>query len=474
MELSARDWATIALASEGRDQSQHRRALAPATGDRTRPKPVDERPHVVIVGGGFAGIACARALGNQDVRVTLVDRNNYHLFVPLLYQVATAALSPADIAEPIRKLLRHFDNIDVIMDEVVGVDAVAKRITLGRGGPLPYDKLVLATGSAYNYFGHEEWSRHAPGLKSIADARAIRARLLNGFEQAETISNPIRQNELMTTVIVGGGPTGVELAGAIAELARWSLARDFRNIDPTTATVHLIEAGPRILPAFPENLSAYAHERLQALGVTVHTGAPVADVQAGRVTVAGKVIAAHSIIWAAGIAASSAANWFGMPTDRLGRIPVEANLEVTGLSHVFALGDTALVMQDGKPLPALAQVAAQQGRYLGKALVKLLVRGAAMPPFRFRDRGNTAIIGRNAAIFDFGKRQLKGWFGWLLWAVVHVYLLANFEKRVLVAVQWLWRWFTYEREARLIATEAPPSDRPEAPRGRPSPATARP
>lgn len=421
--------------------------------DRT-PAPVDDAPHVVIVGAGFGGLACAAALGGTPVRVTVIDRHNYHLFVPLLYQVATAALSPADIAEPIRRVLGRHRNIDVVLGEVTGVDRERRRVLLADGSHVPYDRLVLATGSSYSYFGHDDWAELAPGLKSIENARRIRARLLTCFEQAEMSPDPAQQKALMTSVIVGGGPTGVEMAGAIAELARFTLARDFRRIDPRAACILLVEAGPRLLPSFPEDLSDYARRSLEEKGVVVLTGQAVEAVTEAGVTVAGRFIPAGTIVWGAGVKASPAAGWLGVEGDRAGRIKVAADLAVPGLEHVYALGDTALVQgEDGKPLPGLAQVAKQQGRHLGRALAGSLLHGRPLPPFRFRSRGNTAIIGRSAAVFDFGGRHLRGWPAWVLWAIVHVYLLLNFQKRLLVSMQWFWRWLTYQRGARLITYE---------------------
>jgi len=375
------------------------------------PAPVDGRPHVVILGAGFGGLACAQALGGHPLRVTVVDRHNYHLFVPLLYQVATAALSPGEIAEPVRKVLRRHANIDVVMCEVTAIDPGARRVILGANGFIPYDRLVVATGSEYNYFGNEGWKAFAPGLKTVADARQIRASVLRGFELAELSKDPAEQRRRTTSIVVGGGPTGVEMAGAIAELARWSLRRDFRNIDPTTATTLLLEAGERILSPFPERLADYARRRLEKLGVIVRTGSPVEAVGDGTVTVGGEVLEAQTIVWGAGIRASPAAHWLDVVSDGLGRIPVAADLSVPDRPGVYAIGDTAASTGgEGRALPALAQVAKQQGAHLGHALAAELERGVAVPPFRFRDRGNAAVIGRSAAIFDFGDRQLKG--GW--------------------------------------------------------------
>lgn len=401
---------------------------------------------VVILGGGFGGLACARALGPSGRRVTVVDRRNYHLFQPLLYQVATAALSPADIAEPIRRILSRYEAVDVVMDEVAAIDTAARRVALAGGAMLGYRRLVVATGSEYTYFGHDAWARFAPGLKTIEDAREIRSRILANFEAAETCPDPVRQRALMTTVVIGGGPTGVEMAGAVAELARHTLARDFRHIDPTRAVTLLVEAGPRLLAAFPEDLAAYAARELGRLGVTVLTGRPVEDVRPDGVTVGGQEVAAGAIVWGAGIRAAKAGALLGVPLDRIGRVRVGPALAVDGLEDVYAVGDLALFEQDGRPLPALAQVAQQQGSHLGRALAA----GGPVPAFRFRDRGNTAVIGRHAAVFDFGRRRLKGRFAWVLWAIVHVWLLIGFDKRLRVMLQWTWRYFTYQRGARLI------------------------
>ncbi|WP_338445075.1 NAD(P)/FAD-dependent oxidoreductase [Pelagerythrobacter marensis] len=422
------------------------------------PSGADKRPHVVIVGAGFGGLACARAMGGHAVRVTIVDRHNYHLFVPLLYQVATAALSPADIAEPIRKILRRHENIDVVMGEVGGVDVARRRVLIQEAGYVPYDRLVLATGSKYDYFGNEHWAKYAPGLKTVADARQIRASVLLGFERAEMCRDRDRQKALMTSVIVGGGPTGVEMAGAIAELARWSLRRDFRNIDPRSARIILVEAGPRILAPFPEELARYAHASLERMGVEILTDQAVRDIGPEGALIGDEFVRASTMVWGAGVKASPAAQWLGIEADRQGRIPVGKDLAVEGTEDIYSIGDTALTLDDrGEPLPGLAQVATQQGAHLGKSLVAQLERGAAPAAFRFRNRGNTAIVGRNAAIFDFGKRRLKGRFAWMLWALVHVYLLVGFEQRMLVSLQWLWRWITYQSGARLIAYD--PSER---------------
>ncbi|MBX9777445.1 MAG: NAD(P)/FAD-dependent oxidoreductase [Xanthobacteraceae bacterium] len=411
----------------------------------------DNLPRVVIVGAGFGGLACAQALGGKPVQVTLVDRRNYHLFVPLLYQVATAALSPADIARPIRRIVGRYKNIEVALGTVTSVDTAARRVRLSNGSELPYDKLVVATGSEYSYFGHPEWAEFAPGPRSLEDARRIRAQLLTSFERAEVSPDAARQDALMTTVIVGGGPTGVEMAGSVAELARHALARDFRNIDPRRAKIILIEAGPRILAGFPEPLSDYAKRALEKLGVTVITNEAVESIDAKGVVVAGRRIDAGTVIWGAGIKASPAAALLGATLDRAGRVPLNPDLSVKGVADVYALGDMASTPDEhGAPLPALAQVAAQQGAYLGRALAKSFADGKPLPPFKFHNRGNTAIVGRNAAVFDFGWMQLKGWFAWVMWALIHVYLLVGFDNRARVTLQWLWAYLTYQRGARLI------------------------
>lgn len=420
-----------------------------ARGDRT-PSPVDGRPHVVIVGAGFGGLACARKLGGSAARVTIVDRRNYHLFVPLLYQVATAALSPAEIAAPVRRVLARHRNIDVVMGEVTGVEAQARRLTLADGGHIPYDVLILATGSAYNYFGHDEWEAYAPGLKTIDNARTIRASLLRAFEEAETCDDPDRRRALLTTVIVGGGPTGVEMAGAVSELARYTLAKDFRRIDPSSAQVVLIEAGPKLLAAFPDPLPDYALRRLRATGVDVRLNTMVESIGPDGVVASGVAIPASTMVWGAGVRASESAAWLGVAPDRIGRIPVAHDLSVPGAPGVYALGDVAVLEQDGAPLPALAQVARGQGEHLGRELRRTLARGGAVRPFRYRTRGDTAVIGRHAAVYSYRRWTMRGALAWLLWAIVHVFLLIGTDKRILVATEWAWRYFTFERGARLI------------------------
>lgn len=413
------------------------------------------QPHVVIVGAGFAGLACAKALGNARARVTVIDRANYHLFVPLLYQVATAALSPADIARPIRRILGRYRNIAVVLGEVTAIDTAARLVTTATCKVGPYDRLVVAPGSRYSYFGHPGWMAHAKGPRSLEDARFIRTQLLTAFERAESATDPAARDRLMTVVVVGGGPTGVEMAGSVAELARRSLARDFRNIDPRRTRILLIEAAPRLLASFPQSLADYAGRELEKLGVTVMLGQPVQSVEPDGVVVAGRKIEAATIIWGAGIEASPGVKMLGVPLDRAGRVAVAPDLSVRGLPGTYVLGDSALALDgDGLPLPALAQVAAQQGDYLGRALAAEFRDGRKPKPFRFHNRGNTAIVGRNAAVFDFGRWRLKGRLAWVLWAIVHIYLLIGFENRLSVTMRWIWRYLSGESGARLITPGA--------------------
>jgi NADH:ubiquinone reductase (H+-translocating) len=419
-----------------------------------------QQPHIVIIGAGFAGLACAKALGNAPARVTVIDRTNYHLFVPLLYQVATAALSPADIARPIRRILGRYKNIDVRLGNVTGIDTAARIIKTDAGAVGPYDKLVIATGSVYSYFGHPQWMAVAKGPRSLQDARAIRTQLLTAFEHADSATDPAERDRLMTVIVVGGGPTGVEMAGSVAELARHALARDFRHIDPRRARILLVEAGPRLLASFPQSLADYAEKELTKLGVTVMLGQPVEDLTAEGAIVGGRMITAATMIWGAGIQAAPGVKMLGVPLERAGRVAVGADLSVPGLPGVYVVGDSALALDEcGQSFPALAQVAAQQGDYVGRSLAAQ-ARGKPFPkPFRYHDRGNTAIIGRNAAVFDFGRWHLKGRLGWFLWAFVHIYLLVGFENRLQVVVHWLWSYLTYERGARLIMPDAEKAER---------------
>ena len=406
-------------------------------------------PKVVIVGAGFGGLAAAKRLAGKPVDVTVIDRRNHHLFQPLLYQVATAGLSPADIAAPIRSILAKAGNIRVLLDEVTGIDPRANRVCLARSGKLDFDWLILATGTKHSYFGRDNWSLHAPGLKSIEDAVEIRRRVLLALEHAETETDRARRQALLTFVIIGGGPTGVEMAGAIAELARRTVSRDFRSITPHCSRVVLVEAGPRILPSFPPDLSARAERSLGDLGVEVRVGASVTAIDAQQIGLGAELIPAHTIIWAAGVQASAAADWLGAERDRHGRIFVEPDLLVPHHDHVFAIGDTANApASDGQPLPGVAPVAKQQGNYVADRIL-----GRRSGPFRYRDYGNLATIGRSQAVIDWGGWHASGLFAWLIWSIAHIWFLVGFRSRLSVGIGWLWSYLTYQRSARLITGE---------------------
>jgi NADH:ubiquinone reductase (H+-translocating) len=408
---------------------------------------------VVVVGAGFAGLNVAQGLVSAPVEITIIDRRNHHLFQPLLYQVATAGLSPADIAVPIRGLFSGRRNVHVILAAVDGID-MDTRVVHANGREFAYDTLVVATGARHAYFGRDEWEEVAPGLKRVEDATAIRRRLLLAFERAESEPDEAERRRLLNFVVIGGGPTGVEMAGAIAELAKVALARDFQKIDPRDARVVLVEAGPRVLPAFPESLSAHAEASLKRLGVELRLGHPVTHCGVEGVLLNGDAVPAATIIWAAGVAASPAAAWLGVPGDRAGRVQVQPDLTLAGHPEVFVIGDTSLVQDaQGRQLPGVAPVAKQEGKYVAK-LVRARLRGATLPPFRYRDVGNLATIGRGRAIADFGWLRLSGVLAWVLWGVVHIFFLIGFRNRAAVLLNWLWAYTTYRRGARLI-TDGP-------------------
>lgn len=412
------------------------------------------RPRVVIVGAGFGGLEAARALRHAPVRVTVIDQTNHHVFQPLLYQVATAELSPADISAPIRGVLRHQENAEVLLGKVTGIDVARRVVEIGRQW-VPYDMLVLATGAGQSYFGHEEWTRYAPGLKTTGDATAIRQRILLAFEAAEMERDPEAQRALMTFVVVGGGPTGVELAGAIAELARKALRADFRHIDPTSAQVVLVEALERILPTFSPRLARRAAHMLARLGVTVRTNAPVEHVNANGVVIGGQRLAARTVIWAAGVHASPAGEWLGAATDRAGRVLVDTDLSVPDHPEIFVVGDTASVRQDGHPLPGVAAVAKQEGRHVARVISARATGSPPSLPFRYHDRGSLATIGRAYAVGTFGNVELSGLPAWLVWAGVHLAYLIGFRNRALVLFQWWWQYLTFQRGARLLIPAIP-------------------
>jgi NADH dehydrogenase len=409
--------------------------------------------HVVIVGGGFGGLYAAKALGREPIQLTLLDRRNHHVFQPLLYQVAMAALSPGDIASPIRWILRHQKNAEVLMADVQRVDP-ARRVVVLREGEIAYDYLILATGATHAYFGHENWRGIAPGLKTLEDALEIRRRVLLAFERAECESAAAARAALLTFVVIGGGPTGVELAGALAEISRQSLARDFRHFNPGSARIVLVEGGPDVLATFPETLRAFARRDLERLGVEVRTGALVTGVHDGHVEIGQDRIDAATVVWAAGVAASplggALGGTLGAPTDRAGRVMVQPDLTVPGHPEIFVIGDLAAFLgPDGRMLPGVAQVAIQMGRHAARNIVRALEH-QPYRPFVYHDLGNMATIGRASAVADLGRLRLHGWFAWLAWLFVHILNLIGFRNRIVVLVQWAWAYFTYQRSVRLI------------------------
>jgi len=410
----------------------------------------EKKPRVVIVGAGFAGLEACRALAKVDVDVTLVDAQNHHCFQPLLYQVATAALSPGDIAWPIRAIVRGQKNVRVIMAQVTAIDVAARRVHTAELD-LAYDYLVLATGAKHSYFGHDDWAPFAPGLKHIADATEIRRRFLLAFEHAEVVEDKAEQNRLLTFVVVGGGATGVEMAGAIAEVARQTLQHDFRRIDPRTSRIVLIEAGPRLLPTFPQALSDYAQRSLQAMGVEVELNRKVTGCDAKGVTLDEGRIQAATVVWAAGVVASPAAQWINAAQDGAGRIKVNPDLSVPGHENIFAVGDTAVVLQpSGQLVPGIAPAAKQMGRYAG-TVIAAQVDGLPPPaPFTYHHLGELATIGRKSAVVKLGVFQLTGFLGWVFWSAVHIYFLIGLRNRFVVALNWLWSYLTFQRGARLI------------------------
>src|SRR5215472_10659847 len=409
-------------------------------------------PRVVIVGAGFGGLDAARALAKAPIELTVIDAHNHHCFQPLLYQVATAALSPAEIAWPIRALLRDQRNAHVVLARVSGIDTAAQ-IVKTDSLSLPYDYLVLATGATHAYFGHDDWEEFAPGLKRIGDATKIRARILVAFEKAELTEDASERQRLLTFVVIGGGPTGVEMAGAIAEIARETLRNDFRRIDPTQSRIVLIEAAGRLLTSFPETLAKYAERTLTKMGVEVLTSNLVTQCDAQGVTTDRQRLEAATLIWAAGVISSPAAEWLNAPRDRNGRVLVNPDLTVGDLHHVFAIGDTASVRDsDGRPVPGVAPAAKQMGAYAGRAIAAL-ARGQARPaPFAYRRYGELATIGRRSAIVNLPYLHLRGFIGWLFWSVAHIYFLIGARNRVVVAFSWLWSYLTFQRGARLISS----------------------
>ncbi len=408
------------------------------------------RARVVIAGAGFGGIEAGKALARAPVEVTIIDKQNHHCFQPLLYQVATAALSPADVAWPIRHIFRRQANATVLMAEVRGVDP-ARRVVQTDAIEVPYDYLVLATGATHSYFGHDEWEVAAPGLKRIEDATRIRRRLLIAFERAELAASEEERRRLLTFVIVGGGATGVEMAGAIAEVARQTLPPDFRHIDPRTARIVLIEAGPRLMPALPEDLSRYVQSTLARMGIEVMTGTRVTGCDMRGVDLQGGRIDAGTIVWAAGVVASPAGLWLNAEQDRAHRVRVGPDLSIAGHPEIFAIGDTAAVAApDGRLVPGIAPAAKQMGRYVGRLIAARVAGAPAPPPFRYRHEGDLATVGRGVAVVKLGRLELTGFLGWVFWSVVHIYFLVQVRERLAVAFSWLWDYLTFQRGARLI------------------------
>ncbi|MHC1549121.1 NAD(P)/FAD-dependent oxidoreductase [Phyllobacterium sp. K27] len=424
--------------------------------------PVAPRHRLVIVGAGFGGLVTVQNLRDVDIDITLIDQRNHHLFQPLLYQVATSTLATSEIAWPIRHLLRKFKNVKTLLGTVDGVDAVARTVSTLDGEVISYDTLVLATGARHAYFGHDDWESYAPGLKTLEDATMIRRRILTAFEKAEREPDPAKRAELLTFVIIGGGPTGVEIAGTLADLSRDTLKGDFRVIDPAAARVVLIEGGPRVLGAFNEDLSAYAKRALEKLGVTVHVGNPVTECHADGVEFAGHSLRAKTIIWAAGVQASPAAKWLNAPADRAGRLVVNADLTVPDHPEIFVIGDTATVANGDKgTVPGIAPAAKQQGAHVAKIIKARLAGDTTSKPFRYRHSGDLATIGKRAAVTDFGFIKFKGYTAWWLWGLAHIYFLIGVRNRLAVALSWLWISVTGARSARLITQrEAAEEDRP--------------
>jgi NADH dehydrogenase len=411
-------------------------------------------PVIVIVGGGFGGLAAARALRKAPVKVILIDRTNHHLFQPLLYQVATSVLAPSQIASPIRSILRKSDNTTVILGNVTGVDTASKSIHVDSADrtdvAVSYDYLILATGVRHSYFGQDEFEKYAPGLKTLADAVAIRNKILQAFETAEAEENPVLHPNLLTFVLVGGGPTGVEMAGAIAVMVRSTLKREFRRIDPTSARIVLVDRGTRPLGTFTPELSKAAQQRLERLGVEVRLGQGVDAIDREGVVIAGERIASKTVIWTAGVAPSPAGKWLNTETDRAGRVRVRSDLTVQDHPEIFVIGDTASLDQDGKPLPGVAQVAIQQGRYVAN-LIRMQVQGRSpLPPFRYLDKGNLAVVGKGFAILQSGRVCLSGFLAWIVWVAIHLQFLAQSSLRVSVFMQWVWTYLTAQRGSRLI------------------------
>ncbi|HZR43789.1 MAG TPA: NAD(P)/FAD-dependent oxidoreductase [Ktedonobacteraceae bacterium] len=406
-------------------------------------------PHVIVIGGGFGGLQAAKALGKLAVRVMVIDKQNSHVFQPMLYQVATAGLSPADIATPIRHILRKQHNTEVVMEQVTGIDMQEQRVLM-HNQALHYDYLIIATGASNNYFHHPEWQQHAPGLKSLADALEIRRTILNAFEAAEREPDEEKRRELLTFVLVGGGPTGVELAGALAELVQYTLRRDFQHIRPEIARIVLVEGESRIIPTFPASLTSKARRKLQEMGVEIRSGVHVEEIHEDYVMIGDQKLATRNVIWTAGVKASPAGQWLHAQVDHDGRVKVQPDLTLPDHQNVFVIGDTALVMQNGKPLPGVAPVALQEGRYVAKVIADRLAGRTNTPAFHYYDKGMLATVGRSFGIVDVGPFHFTGLFAWIFWLFVHIFFLIGFRNRIAVLFQYAWEYFTYQRGARII------------------------
>src|SRR5258707_8282032 len=434
------------------------------------------QPRIIIVVAGFGGLAAARALKNQPAEITLIDRTNHHLFQPLLYQVATAVLTPSQIATPIRSILRNQKNVTVILGEVTGVDKDQKRVFVSDADrlnvPISYDYLILATGSSHSYFGHNEFEQFAPGLKSLADAEAARNKILQAFELAEAEDDPARHRDLLTFILVVAGPTGVEMAGALAVLVRTNLKSEFRRIDPASARIVLVDMAPRVLGPFSDGLSKAAKARLENLGVEVRLGHSVDQIDADGIMVAGERIASKTVIWTAGVSPSPAGKWLNVETDRAGRVRIQKDLTVPGHVEIFVVGDTASLDQDGKPLPGVAQVAMQQGRYAAKVIHNRIAGKRPPDSFSYFDKGSMAVVGKGFAVLQSGKVQVSGFGAWLTWAAVHLQFLATSSLRLAVFLQWVWTYFTGQRGSRLIVNQYGPQPAKAAEHASSKPAAA--
>jgi NADH dehydrogenase len=425
----------------------------PQTAENSQKQPAELQPRVVIIGAGFGGLRAAKELGKAPVHVTVIDRDNYHLFQPMLYQVATAGLAPSDISAPVRQILKEQENTEVLMAEVTDVDVRQQRVQTQDGQSIPYDYLIVATGATSNYFGHDDWRQLAPSLKTLDDGLKVRSIILQAFEEAERESDPEKRQELLTFVLVGGGPTGVELAGAMAELAHQALTGEFRHIQPTRARIILVEGESRIMPSFPASLTRKAHKKLNDLGVEIRTGVHVKDVNGNGVMIGDQHVAVKNVIWTAGVKASPAGQWLGAPVDHDGRVKVQNDMTISGHDNIFVIGDTALVTQNGKHLPGLAPIAMQEASYVASVIADKVAGKEHPQPFHYRNKGTLATVGRSFGVVDIGIIRFTGFFAWLTWLLIHLYFLIGFRNRLVVFIQYAWVFFTFQKGARIILPE---------------------